>query len=334
MKTLLVTGGCGFIGSNYIRYVLSEHAEWQIINLDKLTYAGNPENLSNLSRESRYRFVHGDICNVDVVQPLVDEADVVINFAAETHVDRSILGGAEFVQTNISGTYTLLECARVCGVERFLQVSTDEVYGSIEEGLWTEEWPLDPRSPYSASKASAELLVRAFHVTHGVPILITRCSNNIGPYQYPEKRVPLFVTNAIDDLALPIYGDGSQVRDHLYVEDHCSAINMVLNSGDPGEAYNVGSDNEATGIDVVRTILRILDKPETLIENVADRPGHDARYALDSSKLRGLGWLPRYDYAEAMQRTVEWYVANQAWWRSIKDSGDFRDYYQRNYGKR
>ncbi|MEE3234874.1 MAG: dTDP-glucose 4,6-dehydratase [Candidatus Latescibacterota bacterium] len=334
MKTLLVTGGCGFIGSNYIRYVLSEHAEWQIINLDKLTYAGNPENLSNLSRDSRYRFVHGDICNVDVVQPLVDEADVVINFAAETHVDRSILGGAEFVQTNISGTYTLLECARVCGVERFLQVSTDEVYGSIEEGLWTEEWPLDPRSPYSASKASAELLVRAFHVTHGVPILITRCSNNIGPYQYPEKRVPLFVTNAIDNLALPVYGNGSQIRDHLYVEDHCSAINVVLNSGELGEAYNVGSDNEATGIDVVRTILRILDKPETLIEYVSDRPGHDARYALDSSKLRELGWLPICDYEQAMQRTVEWYVSNEAWWRSIKDSGDFRDYYQRNYGKR
>ena len=334
MKTMLVTGGCGFIGSNYIRYVLSQETEWQVINLDKLTYAGNLGNLSNLADNLRYRFVHGDICNVDIVQPLVDEADVVINFAAETHVDRSIMGGAEFVQTNINGTYTLLECARVCGVERFLQISTDEVYGSIEEGLWTEEWPLDPRSPYSASKASAELLVRAFHVTHGLPILITRCSNNIGPYQYPEKRVPLFVTNAIDDLALPIYGDGSQVRDHLYVEDHCSAINVVLNLGEPGEAYNVGSDNEATGIDVVRTILRILDKPETLIENVADRPGHDARYALDSSKLRGLGWLPTYDYAEAMQRTVEWYVANQTWWRSIKDSGDFRDYYQRNYGKR
>tara|TARA_B100001250_G_C19814566_1_gene797597 strand:+ start:1896 stop:2900 length:1005 start_codon:yes stop_codon:yes gene_type:complete len=334
MKTMLITGGCGFIGSNYIRYVLSEETEWQVINLDKLTYAGNLDNLSNLANNLRYRFVHGDICNVDIVQPLVDEADVVINFAAETHVDRSIMGGAEFVQTNINGTYTLLECARVCGVERFLQVSTDEVYGSIEEGLWTEEWPLDPRSPYSASKASAELLVRAFHVTHGLPILITRCSNNIGPYQYPEKRVPLFVTNAIDDLALPIYGDGSQVRDHLYVEDHCSAINVVLNSGKPGEAYNVGSDNEATGIDVVRTILRILDKPETLIENVADRPGHDARYALDSSKLRELGWLPKCDYAEAMQRTVEWYVANEAWWRSIKDSGDFRDYYQRNYGKR
>ena len=334
MKTMLVTGGCGFIGSNYIRYILSQETEWQVINLDKLTYAGNLGNLSNLADNLRYRFVHGDICNVDIVQPLVDEADVVINFAAETHVDRSIMGGAEFVQTNINGTYTLLECARVCGVERFLQVSTDEVYGSIEEGLWTEEWPLDPRSPYSASKASAELLVSAFHVTHGLPILITRCSNNIGPYQYPEKRVPLFVTNAIDDLALPIYGDGSQVRDHLYVEDHCSAINVVLNSGEPGEAYNVGGDNEATGIDVVRTILRILDKPENLIENVADRPGHDARYALDSSKLRGLGWLPTCDYAEAMQRTVEWYVANEAWWRSIKDSGDFRDYYQRNYGKR
>ena len=334
MKTLLVTGGCGFIGSNYIRYVLSKEAEWQVINLDKITYAGNPENLSDIVNDARYRFVHGDICSVEVVRPLVDEADVVINFAAETHVDRSIMGGAEFVQTNINGTYTLLECARVCGVERFLQVSTDEVYGSIAEGVWTEEWPLDPRSPYSASKASAELLVRAFNITHGLPTLITRCSNNIGPYQYPEKRVPLFVTNAIDNLALPVYGDGSQVRDHLFVEDHCSAINIVLNFGKLGEAYNVGSDNEATGIDVVRTILGILGKPETLIQNVSDRPGHDARYALDSSKLRDLGWSPSCDYTEAMQRTGEWYVANEVWWRNIKESGDFRDYYQRNYGKR
>lgn len=334
MKTMLVTGGCGFIGSNYIRYILSSETEWKIINIDKLTYAGNPKNLSDLESDPRYRFVQGDICKIDVVQPLVDEADVVINFAAETHVDRSILGGAEFVQTNITGTYTLLECARECGIDRFLQVSTDEVYGSIDEGLWTEEWPLDPRSPYSASKASAELLVGSFYVTHGVPTLITRCSNNIGPYQYPEKRVPLFVTNAIDNLPLPVYGDGSQVRDHLYVEDHCSAINLVLNSGEPGEAYNVGSDNEANGMDVVRTILRMLNKPETLIENVTDRPGHDARYALDSSKLRGLGWTPSCDYEESMQRTVEWYVSNESWWRNIKDSGDFRDYYRRNYGKR
>ncbi|MFT5090519.1 MAG: dTDP-glucose 4,6-dehydratase [Candidatus Latescibacterota bacterium] len=334
MKTVLVTGGCGFIGSNFVRYMLAKYSDYNVVNLDKLTYAGNPENLAEIADNERYRFVQGDICDIETVGPLVKEADLVVNFAAETHVDRSIMGGAEFVQTNISGTYALLDCAREHGVERFLQVSTDEVYGSIDEGEWTEEWPLEPRSPYSASKASAELLVRAFHVTHDLPTLITRCSNNIGPYQYPEKRVPLFVTNAIDDLALPIYGNGMQVRDHLYVEDHCTAIDLVLHEGQIGQAYNVGGDNDATGLEVVRTILQMLDKPESLIQYVSDRPGHDLRYALDSSKLKALGWKPQCNYEETMRRTVDWYVENEAWWRSIKGGDDFREYYQRNYGKR
>ncbi len=334
MKTMLVTGGCGFIGSNFVRYVLAKYPDYHVINLDKLTYAGNPANLTDIENDERYRFVLGDICDAQVVEPLVKKADYIVNFAAETHVDRSILGGAEFVQTNVNGTYALLDCAREYGIERFLQVSTDEVYGSIDEGEWTEEWPLEPRSPYSASKASAELLVRAFYITHELPTLVTRCSNNIGPYQYPEKRVPLFVTNAMDDLPLPIYGDGSQVRDHLYVEDHCTAIDLVLHDGNVGEVYNVGGDNDATGLEVVRTILSMLDKPDSLIQYVADRPGHDLRYALDSSKLKALGWQPQCNYEEAMQRTVDWYVENESWWRSIKSGEDFRAYYQRNYGKR
>jgi dTDP-glucose 4,6-dehydratase len=314
--------------------MLGKYLDYEVVNLDKLTYAGNPENLADVAGDARYRFVQGDICDVEVVAPLVEAADFVVNFAAETHVDRSIMGGAEFVQTNINGTYALLDCAREHGVERFLQVSTDEVYGSIDEGEWTEEWPLEPRSPYSASKASAELLVRAFYITHNLPTLVTRCSNNIGPYQYPEKRVPLFVTNAIDDLPLPVYGDGMQVRDHLYVEDHCTAIDLVLHQGQIGEAYNVGGDNDATGLEVVRTILQMLDKPESLIQYVSDRPGHDLRYALDSNKLKALGWQPQCDYEETMRRTVDWYVENEAWWRRIKGGDDFQTYYKRNYGKR
>lgn len=333
MKTLLITGGCGFIGSNFIRYLLA-HYDYRVVNLDKLTYAGNPANLAEIANDLRYRFVEGDICDAAMVDPLVEEADVVVNFAAESHVDRSIMGGAEFVQTNIQGTYVLLESAQRHGVERFFQVSTDEVYGSIDQGAWTEDWPLEPRSAYSASKASAELLVRASHITHNLPVLTTRCSNNIGPYQYPEKRVPLYVTNAIDDLPLPIYGDGSQVRDHLYVEDHCRAIDLVLHQGIIGEVYNVGGENDATGLAVTQVILQHLDKPESLIKFVEDRKGHDQRYALDSSKIRALGWEPQCDFRTAMQRTIDWYVDNQDWWRAVKASEDYQSYYQRQYAQR
>ena len=334
MKTILVTGGCGFIGSNFVRHVMTRHEDYRIINLDKLTYAGNPANLADLADAPRYRFVHGDICDRETVDPLVRKCDIVVNFAAESHVDRSIMGGAEFVQTDVYGTYVLLECARLHQVERFLQISTDEVYGSVDEGAWTESSPLEPRNPYSASKASAELLVRAYHITHDLPTLTTRASNNIGPFQYPEKRVPLYIANAIDDESLPVYGDGMQVRDHLLVTDHCSAIDLVLHRGSIGEAYNIGGENDATGIDVARTILQRLGKPESLIQFVKDRAGHDQRYALDSSKVRALGWAPEHDFEAAMNQTIDWYVANEAWWRQIKASEEYRQYYERQYANR
>jgi dTDP-glucose 4,6-dehydratase len=333
MKTILVTGGCGFIGSNFIRYMLREHPDYHIIDLDKLTYAGNPANLADIADDPRYHFVQGDICAVDVVDPLVQKADIIVNFAAESHVDRSIMGGAEFVQTDVYGTYVLLESARKHGVEKFHQISTDEIYGSLESGAWTEDYPLLPRNPYSASKASAELFVRAYHITHDLPTLVTRASNNIGPYQYPEKRVPLYITNAIDDAHLPIYGNGLQVRDHLHVEDHCAAIDLVLHQGKIGEVYNVGGANEANGLEVARTILAHLDKPEALIQFIDDRPGHDQRYALDDGKIRALGWVPQYDFHTAMTQTVEWYVENQEWWRKIKASEDYQTYYRRQYGQ-
>ena len=334
MKTLLITGGCGFIGSNFIHYLLAKYPDYRVVNLDKLTYAGNPANLASLADDIRYRFVEGDICDRAAVDALVAEADMVVNFAAESHVDRSIMGGAEFVHTNFNGTYELLESAKEHGVERFHQISTDEVYGSIDEGAWTEEWPLAPRNPYSATKASAELLVRSYHITHGLPVVTTRASNNIGPYQYPEKRVPLYITNALDDQPLPIYGDGSQVRDHLFVEDHCAAIDLVLHAGADGEVYNVGGENDATGLEVARLIVERLGKDEGLLQFVGDRTGHDQRYALDSSKVAALGWKPASDFRAAMERTIDWYVATQTWWREIKERQDYRDYYQRNYGNR
>ena len=334
MKTLLITGGCGFIGSNFIHYLLAKYPDYRVVNLDKLTYAGNPANLASLADDIRYRFVEGDICDRTAVDALVAEADMIVNFAAESHVDRSIMGGAEFVHTNFNGTYELLESAKEHGVERFHQISTDEVYGSIDEGAWTEEWPLAPRNPYSATKASAELLVRSYHITHGLPVVTTRASNNIGPYQYPEKRVPLYITNALDDQPLPIYGDGSQVRDHLFVEDHCAAIDLVLHAGADGEVYNVGGENDATGLEVARLIVERLGKDEGLLQFVGDRTGHDQRYALDSSKVAALGWKPASDFRVAMERTIDWYVANQTWWREIKERQDYREYYQRNYGNR
>lgn len=334
MKTILVTGGCGFIGSNFVRYLLERYPAYSVINLDKLTYAGNPENLADVAGDARYRFVKGDICDAAAVDPLVAEADAVVNFAAESHVDRSILGGADFVQTDVYGTYVLLEAARRHGLERFHQISTDEVYGSLEEGAWTEDWPLAPRNPYSASKAGAELLVRSFHITHGLPTVVTRASNNIGPYQYPEKRVPLYITNAIDDLPLPIYGSGLQVRDHLHVDDHCAAIDLVLHRGEPGQVYNVGGDNDTTGLDIARTVLSRLGKPESLMHFVGDRAGHDQRYALDCTRIHGLGWRATVDLATTMARTIDWYVEHEAWWRKIRNSEDFQAFYKRQYGNR
>ena len=333
-KTLLVTGGSGFIGSNFVRYYLNQYPDDHIINLDKLTYAGNPANLSDFDDDDRYRFVHGDICDVELVDSLVADCDGVFNFAAESHVDRSILGGAEFVQTDVYGTYVLLEAARKHDVEKFHQISTDEVYGSLTEGAWDEDFPLEPRNPYSASKASAEMLVRAYHITHGLETVVTRASNNIGPYQYPEKRVPLYITNAIDDQPLPVYGNGLQIRDHLFVDDHCSAIDLVFHEGVAGEAYNVGGENEANGVEVARAILEQLGKPESLLQFVEDRAGHDQRYALNSSKVRQLGWQPAVDTEESMRRTIQWYVDNESWWRDIKASDDYLAYYKRQYGER
>ena len=333
-KTLLVTGGSGFIGSNFVRYILQHRDDYRVINLDKLTYAGNPANLRDFDEDERYRFVHGDICDAALVDTLVGECDGVINFAAESHVDRSIMAGAEFVQTDVYGTYVLLEAARQHGIERFHQISTDEVYGSLSEGAWDEEFPMEPRNPYSASKASAELLVRAYHITHGLATVVTRASNNIGPYQYPEKRVPLYITNAIDDLPLPVYGSGLQIRDHLFVDDHCAAIDLVYHDGIAGEVYNVGGENEANGVEVANAILSQLGKPDSLLQFVEDRAGHDQRYALDSNKVRELGWRPAVDVEESMRRTIQWYVDHESWWRDIKASDDYQAFYKRQYGER
>ena len=316
---VLVTGGCGFIGSNFIRYMFATYPDIEIVNLDKITYAGNPENLRDIEGLDGYTFVQGDIGDESLVEKVVSEGfDAVLNFAAESHVDRSITGPRDFIQTDVFGTFTLLEASRRHGVPRYLQVSTDEVYGSIEDGSFTESSQIAPNSPYSASKAAGDLLVRAYHVTYGMPVLITRSSNNFGPYQYPEKLMPLFITNAIDDRKLPLYGDGMNVRDWLFVTDNCAAIDLVLREGEPGEVYNIGGAQERANIEITRAILGILDKPESLIEYVADRPGHDRRYSLDSSKAAALGFKPREDFEEMLIETVRWYVENRTWWEPLK----------------
>jgi dTDP-glucose 4,6-dehydratase len=327
---LLVTGGAGFIGSEYVRFTLREHPGDSVVVLDKLTYAGNLANLAPVAGDPRYRFVRGDIADADLVGSLAAETDVVVNFAAESHVDRSLEAPGQFIQTDVYGTYVLLEAALRAGHERFLQVSTDEVYGDVEAGRSRESDPLRPRSPYSASKAGGEMLVWAYRASHGLPAIVTRGSNTYGPYQYPEKIVPLFITNAIDDLPLPLYGDGGAVRDYLYVEDHCRGIDTALRNGAPGDDYNVGFGGEVSGLEVADTVLAALGKPASLKQPVRDRPGHDRRYALDTSRLRGLGWEPRVGFAEGIRRTVDWYVANPSWWRPLK-SGEFWEFYQRNY---
>jgi dTDP-glucose 4,6-dehydratase len=330
---LLVTGGCGFIGSNFIRHVLTEHADDRIVNLDKLTYAGNPANVADLERHPRYSFVHGDICDAKLVRDVVRGVDAVVNFAAMTHVDRSILDPDEFLRTDVLGVHALLEAVREQHIPRLLHISTDEVYGSITRGAAIEASPLRPTNPYSAAKASGDLLALAYWNTHGVPVVITRSSNNFGPYQYPEKVVPLFVTNALEDQPLPLYGDGRQVRDWLYVLDNCAAIDLVLRQGRDGEVYNIGGGHEVENLALTREILRLTGKPEDLIRPVTDRPGHDRRYALDCTKLWQLGWAPRYPFASALETTVRWYRDNVAWWRPLK-SGEFRAYYDRQYGSR
>ena len=316
---ILVTGGSGFIGSNFIRYMFTTYPDIEIVNLDKLTYAGNPENLRDVEELDGYTFVHGDICDEVLVEKLLSEGiDAVLNFAAESHVDRSITGPRDFIQTDVFGTFTLLEASRRHGVARYLQVSTDEVYGSIEDGSFTESSPLEPNSPYAASKAAGDLLARAYHVTYGLPVLITRSSNNFGPYQYPEKLIPLFITNALDDIVLPLYGDGMNVRDWLFVTDNCAAIDLVLREGEPGEVYNIAGGQEKANIEITLSVLRILGKPESLIEYVADRPGHDRRYSISSAKLAALGLKPREDFEAGLAETVRWYVDNRPWWEPLK----------------
>jgi len=335
MKRMLVTGGCGFIGSNFVRYILANNPNYEVVNYDALTYAGNLENLADIETGPRYRFVKGDICDEAAVEKAMDGVDVVVNFAAESHVDRSIMDPGIFVRVNVLGTQILLHSAKKRGVSRYVQISTDEVYGSLgPTGLFTEETPLAPNSPYSASKTAADLFVRAYYHTFKFPGIITRCSNNYGPYQFPEKLIPLFISNALANKPLPLYGDGMNVRDWIYVEDHCSAIEAVIERGRPGEVYNIGGNNELANVTITREILKQLGKPESLIQFVKDRPGHDRRYAIDSSKIqRELGWRPKVAPPEGMARTVKWYVEHRDWWERIK-SGEYQKYYDKLYRER
>ena len=333
--TILVTGGCGFIGSNFVRYMLRNY-DYKIINVDKLTYAGNLENLSDTSDHPNYEFVRGDIADKDMIEGLVSKGvDAIINFAAESHVDRSIEDPRIFIETNVLGTQVQLEAARKYGILRFVQISTDEVYGSLgPRGSFKETSPLAPNSPYSASKTAADLLVRAYHKTYGLATIITRCSNNYGPYQFPEKLIPLMISNALEDKPLPVYGDGMNVRDWIYVEDHCRAIALIMHRGREGEIYNIGANNELPNIEIVKIILKRLNKPESLIKFVEDRPGHDLRYAIDSDKLRDeLGWDVMYPFEEGIDLTVRWYVEHQDWWEKIK-TGEYLSYYEKMYGHR
>jgi dTDP-glucose 4,6-dehydratase len=336
-KQLLVTGGAGFIGSNFVRYMLEKYPDYSITVLDKLTYAGNLANLADVKEkygsQGRYRFVQGAIEDQAAVEDAMDGCHYVLNFAAESHVDRSIEEPGAFIQTDVYGTYILLEEARKRGVERFVQISTDEVYGHVPSGSSIESDKLEPRSPYSASKAGGEMIAHAYYITYGLPVIITRGSNNYGPYQYPEKLIPLFITNALENKPLPVYGDGLQIRDWIYVLDHCSGIETALHKGEAGESYNVGGGNERTNLEITNMVLELLEKPSSLITYVKDRAGHDRRYSLNTAKLRALGWEPQYKLDDALRQTVEWYLNNRQWWEPLK-SGEFKEYYERQYVKR
>jgi dTDP-glucose 4,6-dehydratase len=330
---LLVTGGAGFIGSHFVKLTLANHPEDSVVVLDKLTYAGNLRNLEDVEQNPRYRFVLGDICDPGVVAETMDGIDAVLNFAAETHVDRSLGDPASFIETDVKGTYTLLDAARKEGVGRFLQVSTDEVYGSINSGSFREDSALSPSSPYSASKAGAEMMVMAYHTTYGMDTIITRGSNNYGPFQYPEKLIPLFITNALDGEVLPLYGDGGNVRDWIHAEDHCRGIDAALRRGKPGEVYNVGGGNERTNKNITFLILRLTGADESLIRRVQDRPGHDLRYSINTDKIRNLGWSPAHRFEDGIASTVAWYRERRDWWEPLK-SGEYRAYYQSMYANR
>jgi dTDP-glucose 4,6-dehydratase len=318
MTTLLVTGGSGFIGSNFIRYFIDRHPGVDVVNLDKLTYAGNPDNLMDIENHPRYSFIRGDICDRAVVRTAMKKADRVVHFAAESHVDRSIRDGSVFVRTNVLGTHTLLQAAHDMGIKKFVHVSTDEVYGSVRKGSFRERDILSPSSPYSASKAGSDLLALSYCRTHGLPVVVTRCTNNYGPYQFPEKLIPLFITNLMEGKKVPLYGSGKNVRDWIYVLDHCRAIDFILENGEPGEVYNIGGGVEKTNVQITGMILKLLGAGKDMIEHVADRPGHDQRYSLDSTKLRNMGWRPEYDFGQALWQTVQWYVANRWWWEKLK----------------
>jgi dTDP-glucose 4,6-dehydratase len=335
MVEVLVTGGAGFIGSQFVRSALA-HEDWRVTTLDKLTYAGRLENLREVLDHPRHRFVRGDVCDPELVGPLVQGAEIVVHFAAETHVDRSIQAAGDFIRTDVHGTFVLLEAARTAPrLRRFVQISTDEVYGSVPEGASRETDELRPRNPYAASKAGADRLAYSYWATYGVPVIVTRASNNYGPRQFPEKLIPLFVTNAMDGLPVPLYGDGLNVRDWLHVEDHCRALELLIERGTAGEVYNIGGGNLVPNAELTRRILSLVDRPESLIQRVPDRPGHDRRYCLDTSKLRSLGWKPAVPFEAGLAATVNWYRTNEWWWRPIKE-GDpaFRSYYERQYGGR
>ena len=336
MREVLVTGGAGFIGSNFVRYALRTHADWRVTTLDKLTYAGRRENLRDVMQDPRHEFVHGDIADAAVAGPLVERSNVVVHFAAETHVDRSLLHAGDFIRTDVEGTWVLLEAARRAkALERFIQISTDEVYGSVPTGASVETDELKPRNPYAASKAGADRLAYSYWATYELPIVITRASNNYGPYQFPEKVIPLFATNAIDDIQVPLYGDGRNVRDWLHVDDHCRAVDLLIERGVNGDVYNVGGGNDIMNVELTHRILDGLGKPRTLIKPVADRPGHDRRYCLDTTKLRAAGWAPQVAFDAGLQQTIEWYRDNAWWWRPIKEQdAAYKAYYQTQYGAR
>jgi dTDP-glucose 4,6-dehydratase len=335
MVEVLVTGGAGFIGSNFVRYALAQHPDWRVTTLDKLTYAGRRENLHDVIENPRHTFVHGDIADAPVSAPLVERAEVVVHFAAETHVDRSIMAAGEFIRTDVEGTFVLLEAARRAPrLRRFVQISTDEVYGSVATGASRETDELKPRNPYAASKAGADRLAYSYWATYEVPVIVTRASNNYGPYQFPEKVIPLFVTNAIDDIPVPLYGDGRNVRDWLHVTDHCRAIDLLIDDAVNGEVYNIGGGNDVMNVDLTHRILDVLKKPASLIKPVADRPGHDRRYCVDTTKLRAAGWQPQVPFEQGLRETIEWYRGNEWWWRPIKENDPaFKAYYQKQYGR-
>ena len=332
---ILITGGAGFIGSNFVRYMLDKYTDYEIVNLDALTYCGNLENLSGIEDNSNYTFIRGDITDKELVFEITADVDYIINFAAESHVDRSIEDPEIFIKSNVLGTQVLLDAAKEYNIKKYLQVSTDEVYGSLgETGYFREDTPLTPNSPYSASKAGADLMVRAYNETFGLPVNITRCSNNYGPYQFPEKLIPLMISNALENKPLPVYGDGLNVRDWLHVYDHCTAIDLVLHKGNNGEVYNIGGNNEKMNIEIVKLILQNLNKPESLIKFVKDRLGHDRRYAIDSTKIQEeLGWEPKYTFETGIAETIRWYLDNRQWWERIK-SGEYMAYYERMYRNR